>query len=82
VGVVAFQMFTGKLPFDHEEQVPLLMMHIHDPPPKPTDLEPSIPKALEEVILKLLEKKPRDRYPDCRVLTRELQQIAKEVIKV
>lgn len=82
LGVVAFEMFTGTLPFIHDDIIPLLMMHVHDPVPSPRQYNPLIPLELEQVIFKLLEKKPENRYTSCRelatVLHHLLQQIPEE----
>lgn len=65
LGIVAYQIFTGKVPFAHNEMLPLLMMHINEQPMPPRQLEPSMPAELERIILKLLEKKPEDRFQSC-----------------
>jgi serine/threonine-protein kinase len=75
LGVVAYQMFTGTLPFTHEELVPLLMMHINDPVPPPRERNPRLGPDLERVILRLLEKKPEDRYPSCAALAEVLRSL-------
>ena len=61
LGVMAFEMFTGKLPFDHPDLVPLLMLHLQNAPPAPRELNAEIPLALEALILALLEKDPGRR---------------------
>lgn len=68
LGVVAYQMFTGTLPFTHKELLPLLMMHINDPVPPPTERHAEIPKELERIIIRLLAKRPEDRFASCRAL--------------
>jgi len=75
LGIVAFRMITGKLPFEHEELVPLLVMQVQDPPPAPRSLNPAIPASLERVVLKLLEKDPADRFPSCRELAKALESV-------
>lgn len=61
LGVTAFQMFTGSLPFEHPELTRLLIAQATEAPPKPRTRNPEIPEALEHVMLQLLEKKPADR---------------------
>jgi serine/threonine-protein kinase len=61
LGVTAFQMFTGTLPFDHPELTRLLIAQATEAPPRPRTRNPEIPETLEHVMLKLLEKKPADR---------------------
>lgn len=65
LGVVAFELLTGRPPFQHQALMPLLHMHATEPPPHPTDLDPSIPEPVAEVILRALAKDPGDRFPDC-----------------
>jgi tetratricopeptide (TPR) repeat protein len=64
MGVIAFLIFTGRMPFEAEELVPLLMAHVNDPPPKPRLLNPKIPQDLEDMILRLLAKSPAARPRD------------------
>jgi tetratricopeptide (TPR) repeat protein len=73
LGVVAYQMFTGTLPFAHEELLPLLMMHINDVPPPPTSRNRDLPEELERIILRLLEKKPEDRFSSSAALADALR---------
>jgi serine/threonine-protein kinase len=79
LGVVAYEMFTGQLPFQSRELVPLLMMHINDSPPPPRSLLPSIPQPLEELLLKLLAKKPEQRFPDGAALAGALEDIRRRL---
>jgi serine/threonine-protein kinase len=75
LGVVAYEMFTGRLPFQSAELVPLLMMHINNAPPPPRSLMPEIPEPLEQLLLKLLAKKPELRFPDAAALTVALEGV-------
>jgi len=61
-GVLLCEMFCGKLPFSGGNTMELYVAHLQQPPIKPSTLWPDIPKPLEEVILRCLEKKPEDRY--------------------
>jgi eukaryotic-like serine/threonine-protein kinase len=75
LGLVMYRMFTGTLPFQHDELMPLLMMHVNQAPRSPREWNPAIPEDLEAVILKLLEKDPARRFANGRELARALQQI-------
>ena len=77
IGVIAYQMFSGKVPFDHKEQVPLLMMHINDKPKPPSDINARIPAELGQAILKCLEKKPEKRFASAKDLANALRAVAK-----
>ena len=61
-GVLVFQMLTGRLPFEHSTPAAALIAHLTQPPPHPREIEPDIPLAAAEAILKALEKAPADRF--------------------
>lgn len=63
LGVVLFEMVTGRLPYLAEKAFDVLLMHINDPLPRPRDLVPDIPSKLENIIIKALRKSPEERYP-------------------
>lgn len=75
LGVVAYQLFTGTLPFESEDLVPLLMMQVNDAPPRPRSHNPDLPEELEELTLRLLSKDPAKRVQSCRDLSIELRRI-------
>ena len=62
LGVLLFEMVTGRLPFHADSQIAVVTMHISKPPPLPRSLNPHISPQVEHVILKALEKKPERRY--------------------
>ncbi len=66
LGVCAYEMFTGAVPFAHPELVPLLMMHVNERPAALRSKNPSIPPDLEAVVLRLLEKDPLQRFASAR----------------
>jgi serine/threonine protein kinase len=61
VGIMAFEMLTGQPPFDAESVVGMLMQHAETPPRRPSELRSEVPDALDELVLRLLAKKPEDR---------------------
>jgi class 3 adenylate cyclase/predicted Ser/Thr protein kinase len=62
LGVVAFEMFTGRRPFDGDSTAKLERMHTQEPPPDPLQLKSDLPPRLTAVILRCLEKSPQDRF--------------------
>ncbi|MDH3349369.1 MAG: serine/threonine protein kinase, partial [Desulfobulbaceae bacterium] len=62
LGVILYQMVVGILPYNAETPMAVVIKHIHDPLPPPSQRCPTIPEAIEQVILKALTKKPIDRF--------------------
>jgi serine/threonine-protein kinase len=65
LGIVAYQMLTGQLPFSHEEVMPLLMMHREQTPLPLRSIVPSLPEPAEAVVLRMLAKQPEQRFESC-----------------
>ncbi|MBT7253648.1 MAG: protein kinase, partial [Planctomycetaceae bacterium] len=72
IGVILFELLTGELPFRGSARM-LLNQVIHDQPPSPRKLQSAIPKDLETITLKCLEKDPDKRYKSCASLGEDLQ---------
>ena len=73
LGIVMYEMLTGRTPFDGDSPVAVAMQHIQDLPAPPTLFNPNIPPALEVIILRCLEKEPERRYRDGSTLARALE---------
>jgi eukaryotic-like serine/threonine-protein kinase len=61
LGVIAFELLTGRLPFDTDDVLAVLWDHIATPPPVPSDLNPSLSPAFDQAILAALTKDPAQR---------------------
>jgi|GEM_PF-782893 len=68
LGVLLYEMITGRLPFIAENQIALVSMHIQKRPLSPRSIVPTIPVQVERVVLKVLEKKPEQRYGSAKEL--------------
>ena len=79
LGVCLYEMYTLTCPFEHDSVMQVLRMHQDAPPPPPRDRNPHMPKSLEAVILKCLEKAPADRHASVTELARELRAVAREL---
>lgn len=79
LGVVFFEMLTGQRPFDDFDPLKVLIKHRETPPPKPRSVNRKIPVALERIILKMLAKRPTERYQSVEALLTALKKyIGKE----
>ncbi|MBA2285590.1 MAG: protein kinase [Ktedonobacteraceae bacterium] len=75
LGIVIYEMLTGRTPFDGDTPVAVAMQHIQDLPVPPSQLNPNIPPALEDIIMRCLEKIPEMRYRDGSALARALENL-------
>lgn len=62
LGIILYEMLTGKVPFNGETAVSIAIKHSQTPIPSVRDFDPRIPQALENVVLKATTKDPRNRY--------------------
>jgi len=72
LGVIFFQMLTGRLPFEARDPIKWIHQHVAREPPSPLRLNPSIPPPLSSLVLRLLAKLPEDRYQSARGLHHDL----------
>ena len=75
LGVMLYEMLTGKVPFDRPNSVNILMAHVHEAPPPFARINPavSISPALEAVVMKCLVKNPSDRFSSMDDLLKALK---------
>lgn len=73
LGVVIFEMLTGRLPFIGTDQQELALAHIRDAPPSASDFNPAVPSQLEKIIQKVMSKEPSARYRTAEQLERILR---------
>lgn len=62
LGVVMYEMLTGRVPFDADTPVSVALMQVQDDPIEPQKLNPQIPISVNNIILKAMQKEPEDRY--------------------
>ena len=75
-GMVLYEIFTGKLPFTGDSALVLLNKHIREVPPKPTGINPNIPRQLEKILMQCLEKNPDARYAKVSEVHDELEEVS------
>src|SRR4051794_21596370 len=73
LGCLLFKLLTGEVPFPREGEAARLYAHLHDPPPAPSLYAPSLPMALDDVVIRAMSKSPEDRYPSAGDLGRAAQ---------
>lgn len=72
LGVVAFQMLTGKLPFEADSAVGVMYKHAHEAPPPLEDFRPDCPPDLRETVHRTLAKDPAERWPTLEAVVQRL----------
>jgi serine/threonine protein kinase len=75
LGCIGYKIFTGTVPFDGDDVMPILMAHLSQAPTPPRQRNPAIPPDLETILLQLLAKRPEQRIQSCRDLVALLSGI-------
>lgn len=74
VGVMLYEMLTGRLPFEADNAVSVAIMQLQSDPTPPHEINPSIPDGLEEIVLHAMEKNPAQRYQSAAEMLRDIEQ--------
>jgi hypothetical protein len=74
LAVVLFEIVTGGVPFRAETAMAVMLAHVHQPPPRATNLAPGVPPAVSDVLVRALAKVRDDRYPSGAALATALRQ--------
>jgi beta-lactam-binding protein with PASTA domain/predicted Ser/Thr protein kinase len=77
VGIVLYEMLTGKTPFTGETPVEIAMKHLSDPPRPPSLARPDISPDLDMVVLRALAKSPDDRFQTAEEMDTELERVSR-----
>ena len=77
LGILAYEMLTGTLPFESDNPASIISGHLRQQPQPPSTVAPEagIPEALDRIILKMLAKNREERYPDAATLKKELDAL-------
>ncbi len=78
LGVVMYEMLTGRVPFDSDTSVSVALKHMQEPPKPPIEINENIPKAVNDIILKAIEKEPMARYQTATAMLRDLARALKD----
>jgi len=76
-GIMMYEMLTGRLPFEGETVEEVLMKHVSQIPAMPRELEPSIPAALEQIVMHAMTPRVRERYSSASEIVRDLERYQK-----
>ena len=77
LGVVMYEMVTGKVPFDADTPVSVALKHMQEEPVPPIEMNPHLPEAVNKIILKALKKDPMYRYQTATELLEDLRMALK-----
>ncbi len=77
VGVMLFEMLTGRLPFEADAAVSVAMMQVSKTPTRPREINDTIPEGLEEIILKAMQKDTKARYQSAAEMLRDIDEFKK-----
>jgi serine/threonine protein kinase len=75
LGVILFQLVTGKLPYDAETPLAVILKHLNEPIPSARSLRPDLPEAIDRIIIKLMAKDPIARYQSANEVITDLEQV-------
>lgn len=74
LGVMMYEMLTGRLPYDGDNAVSVALMHLQLTPESPCQINPDIPEGLEEITLKAMQKQPSDRYQSAQDMLADIER--------
>ena len=77
LGVMMYEMLTGKLPFDADNAVSVAIMQLQSDPEPPRKINPKIPVGLEEIIIRTMQKEPKKRYRSAAEMYNDLIKFKK-----
>ena len=74
VGVMLYEMLTGRLPFDGESAVSVALMQLQSTPKRPREINPGIPIGLEQITMRAMQKQPEDRYASAAEMLSDIER--------
>ena len=77
LGVVMYEMVTGRVPFDADTPVSIALKHMQEEPEEPIKINKNVPYAVNQIIMKSMKKDPNDRYQNATEMIRDLNMALK-----
>ena len=77
LGIVMYEMLTGRVPFDADTPVSIALKHMQEKAVEPIKLNPSIPFAINQIIVKAMQKEPASRYQSATEMLKDLSMALK-----
>ncbi len=74
LAVMAYEMLCGQRPFEGRDPIAIMRKHLEEPPPRPSEVNPALPAALDAPLLRALSKRPQERFPSCTAFVRALEE--------
>ena len=78
LGVVMYEMLTGKVPFDADTPVSVALKHMQEEPKEPIELNSEIPTAVNQIVVKAMQKEPSARYQNATEMLHDLSKALKD----
>ncbi|MFE0760669.1 protein kinase domain-containing protein [Streptomyces smyrnaeus] len=75
VGIMLFELLTGRLPFDADSPLAIAYAHVQEEPPTPSSINQSIPPAVDALVARTLKKNPNERFPSAESMHDECNRI-------
>ncbi len=79
LGIVLYEMLTGELPFDGDNPISIALKQVHEKIQLPSKLNSEVPKQLDEIVLKMTNKSPEDRYNNLLEVIDDLKSLEKKI---
>ncbi len=73
LGILMFEMLTGKCPFKGDSAVEIALKHMKEPLPSVREINPVVPQSVENIVLKAAAKNPKNRYRDVREMADDIE---------